>query len=235
MRKLRTAAPASRRVPVPLTLLAAALALQGAACAGGRSLPPPRPIIVHSGVRVVPDPQRLERIDEWLRRELDNIEKDPTFLIRVTARDTAPLPWDGIEFRGDTAEIVAPRDVVEAGQVLMVYAHLRLMERMGRLAEWLPEAAEARGYDLERAIVKRLCDAWLYARTIADAPPYQRLDELLYACEYGYLDAYLLTARADEFRAERERWVREHPAAAGEYRSWFRATFGKEPPGREGG
>lgn len=235
MEKLRAAAPASRRVQAPGTLLvAASLALQGAACAGARSLPPPRPIIVHSGVRVVPDAQRLEQIDEWLRRELETIEKDPTFLLRVTPRDTAPLPWDGIEFRGDTAEIMAPRDVMEAGQVLMIYAHLRLMERMGRLAEWLPEAAEAPAYERERAVVKRLCDAWLYARTIADAPPYAPLDELLYACEFGYLDAYLLTARAGEFREQRERWMGEQPSALEEYRRWFRATFGKEPPGAEG-
>lgn len=222
------------RASLPCVLrgsLAAGLAVHAAACGGVQSLPPPRPIIVHSGVRVVPDTQRLAKIDEWLRRELGNIEKDPTFLIEAQARDTAPLPWDALTFRGDTAQILVPRDVPDASPVLMVYAHLHLMVRMGRQAEWLPEAPDARGWALERATVRRLCDGWLYARTIADAPPYGQLDELLYACEFGYLDAYLLTARGDDFREERNEWLKESPAAAEEYRSWFRRTFGKDPPG----
>ncbi|MBI4540758.1 MAG: hypothetical protein HY704_14750 [Gemmatimonadetes bacterium] len=232
--------PGRRRAALPtraalaFTLLAAAGPLLGGACGGGRALPPPRPIIVHSGIRIVPDSARLERVDEWLRRAMENIEKDPTFLIEVQPRDTAPLPWDGLEIQGDTAKIGAPRDVPEAAPVLMVYAHLRLMARMGRQAEWLPEAPDARGWELERAVVRRLCDAWLYARTIADAPPYDRLDELLYACEFGYLEAFVLTARAGDFGEERERWLRENPGAADAYRRWFQQTFGKDPPGWKG-
>ncbi|MBI4521631.1 MAG: hypothetical protein HY701_12395 [Gemmatimonadetes bacterium] len=203
-----------------------------AACASTRELPPARPIIVRSGVRIVADSQRLNRIDEWLRRQLENIEEDPSFLITVTPRDTAPPPWRGLAIAGDSAEILAPREVPDAGTVLMVYAHLHLMDRMGKIPEWLPEAADLpRGYPLERVIMRRLAEAWLYARAVADAGPWSILDELMYANEFGYLDAYLLTARAGQFPDDRRRWLEENPGREDEFRTWFQRTFGEDPPG----
>ncbi len=113
----------------------------------------------------------------------------------------------------------------------MIYAHLHLMEGRGELEEWLPEAADETGYDLERAIMSRTSDAWLYGRSAWDAPPYEALDEILYSTENGYLDAFILTARPDAFTEARRAWLSENPGGIEEYRRWFVDTFGREPPG----
>ena len=113
----------------------------------------------------------------------------------------------------------------------MIYGHLHLMARHGRLDEWLPEAVGLEGYDLERAFMARVSDVWLYGRTVFDAAPHQPLEELIYATENGYLDAFLLTARAEEFPDEAERWQAERPNEREAYLTWFDQTFQDEPPG----
>jgi hypothetical protein len=105
------------------------------------------------------------------------------------------------------------------------------MDRTGRLEEWLPEAADAEGYALERAMVVRMADSWLLGRAIFDAQPHQLMDELIYAKEAGYLDAFLFTVRPDDFEEEREAWVRQNPGGIEEYVAWFRQTMGGDPPG----
>ena len=87
------------------------------------------------------------------------------------------------------------------------------------------------GYALERAILARVSDAWLYGRAVFDMPPYGPLDELLYSTEYGYLDAFILTARPEEFEGERREWLEANPAKEDEYRGWFAETFERAPPG----
>jgi hypothetical protein len=57
------------------------------------------------------------------------------------------------------------------------------------------------------------------------------MDELLSASEAGYLDAFLLTARPEEFADARRDWLRENPGGLDAYRTWFTASFGREPPG----
>jgi hypothetical protein len=105
---------------------------------------------------------------------------------------------------------------------------------MDRLDEFLPEADSAQGYELERAILNRVSDAWLYARAVFDNPPYAPLDELLFSNENGYLDAFILTARPEEFDEERATWQRENPGQQEEYGRWFLETFEKEAPGPGG-
>ena len=105
---------------------------------------------------------------------------------------------------------------------------------MGRLDEFLPEAADAEGYELERAILARVSDAWLYGRALFDFAPYGPLDELLFSHENGYLEAFVLTARREEFEEELDTWVRENPGRQEQYAQWFLETFETEPPGRRG-
>jgi len=57
------------------------------------------------------------------------------------------------------------------------------------------------------------------------------LEELVYANENGYLNAMLLTARGDEFKEERQAWLKDDPEALERYRRWFVDTFSREPPG----
>lgn len=202
-------------------------------CGGGTELPTPRPLILYSGARLQPDRDRMEEIDRWVQTQVERIREDPSFLIRTVPEERPVYPWEDLTIDGDTAEIHMQGGVAEARVPFLIYAHLHLMQGRGpeALRRWLPEHAEATGYELERAIVARSADAWLYGRSVWDAPPYPVLDELIYARENGYLDALIFTARPDAFGEARQEWVRENPGGIEEYRGWFVETFDREPPG----
>lgn len=205
------------------------------ACGGQQSVPSPRPLILHSGARLAPTQDRLNEIDQWIRPQLENIEEDPSFLIRTVARDTMVYPWEGLAIQGDTANVAMQRGVAEARVPYLIYAHLHLMDRMSGLEEWLPDAADAGEYERERAFLERTADAWLYGRSAWDAPPYEALDQLTYARENGQLDALIFTARPDRFAEARREWLAENPGGIEEYRRWFLDTFEREPPGLDDG
>ena len=211
--------------------LAAALTMVLAACAASSALPTSRGLITLSGARIPPDPARMDSIDIWVRPELQNIEEDPTFLIVTGFSEVPVLPWEDFVIEGDTARLSLDGTIAESRAVYLVYAHLHLMHRMDRLEEWLPDAVGLEGYELERAIVARTADVWFYGRSLYGWPPYLPLDELLFSNENGYLDAYLLTARAEEFAMERDAWLDQSAGAQEEYRTWFRSAFETNPPG----
>ncbi|MEO2158156.1 MAG: hypothetical protein ABGX31_02350, partial [bacterium] len=101
---------------------------------------------------------------------------------------------------------------------------------------WVPrglgiDGKEAEGYELEKLIMSRLSDAWLFGRSAYDMSSYGPLDELMYAKENGYLDAFILTARATEFKSERALWAKQNPVKGSEYQAWFLKTFERKPPG----
>lgn len=223
---------------VEFKLLASALVALGVgACAAGQSeLPDPRPVVIRSGARLYPEKARMQEIDTWFRREMENIERDPTFWIEAVTRDTPAYPWESLLIVGDTARIGVERSgAAEARTVYQIYAHLHLMKVMGRLGEFLPGAGDAEGFALERAILARVADVWLFGRGVFDAQAFDPLEELTFANEAGYLDAFILTARGDEFGDDRRRWLQEDPEALERYREWFVDTFATEPPGlREG-
>jgi len=217
-----------------LGLWGLAVALPGlVACGGGTELPTPRPLILYSGARLQPERPRMEEIDAWVQPQVQRIREDPSFLIRTVPVEEPTYPWEELSFTADTATIEMQGGVPEARVPFLVYAHLHLLQRRGpeALARWLPDAAEAEGYELERAILVRTADAWLYGRSVWDAPPYDVLDELIYARENGYLDAMIFTARPDAFADARQAWAGENPGAIEEYRRWFVETFDREPPG----
>ncbi len=233
---MRSVAPAIlgmrfRRIFVGVS--SAALVMGIPACSGGPPpLPEPRPIVIRSGARIFPEKDRLREIDTWFRAEQENIRADPGFFIQVVDRDTPAYPWESLLIHGDTAEIgVELRESPEAGQVYEVYAHLHLMKVLGRLAEFLPEYADAEGFPLERAILSRVSDSWLLARGVYDAAAYEPLDEILYSNENGYLKAMILTARAKDFPEAHEAWLQDDPEGPEKYRQWFMETFSREPPG----
>jgi hypothetical protein len=202
-------------------------------CAGGPAeIPAPRPIVIYSGARLRADRDSLRAVNEWVTREQENIVNDPAFFVGFNLAAEEVYPWDGLEFEGrDTVNYRIDPRASDARLVFEIYAHQHLMARMGRQEEWLPEAPTATGYDLERAILSRVADAWLLGRTTFDTQPYGPLDELIYAKDAGYLDAFIFTARPDEFAEARARWARENPGRAEAYRDWFVKTFNREPPG----
>lgn len=213
---------------LPALVCTAALA----ACGGGEvKLPPPRPIVVTSGERIRVNPARMDSIYAWLSKENDNIEQDPTFLVKGVPAARESMPWQTLTIVGDTVSFQYDRAHPDVTTALNVYAHLHLMKKMGKLGEWLPEDSTAAGFELERAVIGRMSDAWLLGRAVFDAPAYGPLDELMYAKEAGYLDAYIFVSRPQEFAPERAEWERNRPGELEAYRTWFRKTFNHDPPG----
>lgn len=226
----------SRRptLPGPRALLAAVAATVAlAACAGGPTrLPEPRPLVLHSGARLlVEDEDRMRAIYESLQRELEAIQRDPSFLIETQPDARDVYPWETLEISADTARISFQRTAPDLLASYEVYAHLHLMHEMGRLDEWLPDAVGLEGWELERAIVGRVADVWLLGRAMFDLAPYTLMDRLIYAQEAGYLDALLLNLRAAEFAEARAAWLEEDPGADEAFRAWYRETFEGDPPG----
>jgi hypothetical protein len=228
--------PRSARRCLRAGIIAGLGGLLSACAAGAPDIPAPRPIVIYSGARLRADPDSMKAVNAWVTREQDNIVNDPGFFVGFNLAVEEVYPWEGLEFLGnDTVNYRIDPRASDARLVFEIYAHQHLMARMGRQEEWLPEAPTARGYDLERAILSRVADAWLLGRTTFDTQPYGPLDELIYAKDAGFLDAFIFTARPEEFAEARALWARENPDAAERYRSWFVKTFNREPPGLRAG
>ena len=222
-----------RRSPLWLvrTGLLATLGFAGACASAAPAIPEPRPIIIHSGARMRVDHDRMKAVNEWVTREQANIVEDPSFLVVSTPVLEERFPWEGFSLGKDSVTVPAPLGSQDGRLVYQIYGHLHLMVQMGRQEEWLPEAPDAVGYELERAIVDRVADAWILGRTVFDTQPFGPLDEIAYAKEAGFLDAFIFTARPTEFAASRSEWARANPGRMDEYREWFLETFNREPPG----
>ncbi len=212
-----------------VSLALSALLLAGVtACASGSTLPQTRSVITLTGERVQADPEAMVEVDRWLRPQLDDIERNWT--IRLVEVPRPLYPWAELELSETGGEIAVQRGFGDAETPYLLYAHFHLMAERGELAPWLPEAPEARGFELERAILARIADVWLLGRAVFDTTPFGPLDEILYANEFGFLDAFILTAQPDRFEEERTAWTRDNPGRAEEFRDWFRRTFEADGP-----
>lgn len=203
-----------------------------AACGSGTmAIPAPRPVVIYSGARLNVDRERMEEVNRWVSEEDTNIREDPSFWVYDDAVRGDVYPWDNMRIQGDSVWVPVPTASPDTRLVFHIYGHLHLMAQMGRQERWLPEAPDAVGYDLERAILDRTADAWILGRTVFNTTPYGPLDELAYAKEAGFLDAFIFTARPDEFAVTRAEWARANPGEMARYREWFLDTFSREPPG----
>jgi hypothetical protein len=196
--------------------------------------------VTSSGARLAADPDSLQAIYDWLIIQDDVITNDPSFLIESVPSEQDTYPWETLVIAvhgapADTARYQYTRSNPDITDAYNIYAHLHLMKELDRLDDWLPEHGDAEGFELERAIIARMADAWLLGRTTFDTQPHLLLDELIYAKQAGHLDAFILTARPDDFPQEREAWMRENPQAMERYRAWFRETMGGDPPGIRAG
>lgn len=201
------------------------------ACGGQTPPPETRSVIVYSGVRLQPDAERMAEVESWLRPQLEEIQTNPGFLIRMIREDETRYPWDGLEIYGDTADIHLQTTAADAETPYQIYAHLRLVQDYGTLEEWAPEAAGLEGLEAEEAILTRVADVWLLGRSVFDTQPFGPMDELLYSSEYGYLEDFILATQGDRFAEERERYLEERPERAEEFEEWLEATFERTEPG----
>ena len=217
-------------------ILLAFLLLTAASCSTQQlALRDPRRLIIHSGERLAPTREHMEEVDIWLREQLDSIEEDPSFWIIHGPQEGPAYLWQTLEVneQGDTAFVNYP-DRQGLPYLYMLYAHLHLMVVQDRLDRWLPEAEGGTPFEIEKAILSRVSDAWLHQRSIFDVRPYELLEELIYSKENGYLDAYILTARPDAFVDARRAWQAEDPGARDAFIAWFRKVFERDPPGVRG-
>ena len=216
-------------------LVLAVLSLAVVSCASSDpGLPSPRPLVVYSGARLTADPDVMEDVDDWIRDQVTEIQQDPSFLVQTVLVNEESYPWEGLIITGDTVKYSIERSGADANTPYQIYAHLRLMREMGRLDEWIEGVEDLDEYGIERAIVDRTARSWLYGRAILDAAPYRPLDELIYARDRGWLDAYVLHAQADRFPDRLALWREENPGAQEDYVAWFRETFDMDPPGLRG-
>ena len=207
-----------------------ALSLLLVGCASQVPVLMPRSIVVYSGERIQPETARMEEVEAWLTPELDRINLDPAFLIRLSAVQEEVYPWDGLEIVADTADLVLTDTAADAETPFLVYGYLRLMDARGALVEAYPGTEGLTGYILERAILERVAEVWLLGRSVFDTQPYAPLDELVYASEFGYLDDFIFATQPDRFPGEEAAHRTENPGREEEFRSWFRNTFGSDGP-----
>ncbi len=209
------------------------LLVAGACAATGPVIPQPRSIVIYSGARIRPDHEEMKVVNEWVTREQQNIQEDPSFWIIAGRSMSESYPWEGMVISSglDSVNVRVPFTGQDGLLVYEIYGHLHLMAQRGDREEWLPEAPTAVGYELERAILTRVADAWILGRTVYDSNPFGPLDEIAYAKDAGYLDAFIFTARPEEFATSRTEWARANPGGMEAYRDWFLNTFNREPPG----
>ena len=207
-----------------------ALTLVLAACASQVPAIMPRSIVVYSGERIQPESARMEEVEAWLTPELDRINLDPAFLIRLSAVREEVYPWDGLEIVADTADLVLTDTAADAEAPFLVYGYLRLMDSRGLLVEAYPGTEGLTGYALERAILERVAEVWLLGRSVFDTQPYGPLDELVYAREFGFLDDFIFATQPDRFPGEEDAHRTENPGREEEFRRWFQNTFGSDGP-----
>ena len=193
-------------------------------------MPEPRSIVVYSGERIQADRERMAEIEQWLNPELDRINLDPAFLIRVTTVGENIYPWDGLEITADTADIRLAGLGADAETPYLVYGYLHLMDSLGTLVEVFPEAEGQAGYGLERTILERIAEVWILGRSVFDTQPYGPLDELLYSYEFGYLDEYIFATQGDRFGDAAADYRAEFPSGEEAFRSWFLGTFEADGP-----
>ncbi len=236
----QSASRSSLRPLRPGALAALAIVALSACISSEVTLPEPRRLVIHSGARLAPTRDRMEEVDGWVREQYDSIQMDPSFWIISEPEEGPVYPWERLRVTAgaDTA-FVSFQPTSGGGNLHLgayqIYAHLHIMAAQGRLDRWLPEAVGLDDFELERAILARVADAWLYQRSIFDARPYGVLDEITYAHENGFLDAFILTARPDAFVEARRTWMAANPDAGTAYVEWFRRTFERDPPGRVSG
>ncbi len=219
------------RTATRLTILAWLLAAGACYSASVTPIPDPRPIVIHSGARIRAEREEMQAVNDWLTRAQQVIQEDPSFLVVSSSTLNEVFPWENFYADRDSANVSVPLGASDGQLVYQVYAFFHIMAERGDLAEWVPEAEDAVGFELERAILSRAADAWVLGRTVFDTQPFGPLDELAWAKTDGYLDAFIFTARPNEFAASRAEWARSDPDAAENYRDWFLETFNREPPG----
>jgi len=209
-------------------VLLLSLALGG--CGGGSTVLKPRSIVNFTGERILADPEAMAQVEIWLRPQLEDIERNPSFLIRMLRENQPLYPWSRFRVLADTAQLALENNVQDAETPFLVYAHLRLMATRDELGRWLPGSEGLQGLELERAMQERIADLWLLGRSVFDTQAHGPLDEILYAREAGFLNEFILLTQPQRFEAERADYFAARPEREEAFREWFRRVFEADGP-----
>lgn len=209
-------------------MLFTALMLGG--CATQAALPEPRPIVVYSGQRIQADADSMAMVSDWLTPTLEQIDLDPTFLIRLDPKPEIGYPWTTLAIVADTASLDLASSAPDAQSPYLIYGFLELMETRGTLGEVLPEAADQSDYGTERAILDRIAEVWLLGRSVYDTHPFGPLDELVYSDQSGFLDEFIFATQGERFADAATEYRTANPGRQAEFESWFRETFEADGP-----
>lgn len=200
------------------------------ACVAGSVLPVVRPLVSPNGVRITTDQERMEEVDGWYRLHVQTIQQDPSFWVTDNVAQEIDYPWENFTINEDTVRVWIPQRVPDAHWPFRVYGFYELMDEVGRIDDFVPEADGEDEFGVQRAFTSRLADIWLYARTVFATSPFEPLDRLVFSKENGYLDAFMFDVRGEEFPEERDAWIAANPGRLEEYRSWIQGAFGRPTP-----
>jgi hypothetical protein len=206
------------------------LSLTLGGCGGGSTTLKPRSIVNFTGARIQADPEAMAQVELWLRPQLEDIERNPSFLIRMLRENQPLYPWSRLRMLADTAQLALENNVQDAETPFLVYAHLRLMATREELERWLPGSDGLEGLALERAMQDRVADLWLLGRSVFDTQAHGPLDEMLYAREAGFLEEFILLTQPRRFETERATYFAERPDREAAFREWFQRVFEADGP-----
>jgi len=206
------------------------LATLTAGCGGGAVTLQPRSVVNFTGERIQADPEAMAEVEAWLRPQLEDIERNPSFLIRLLREPEPMYPWSRLRIAADTAQLALQVAAQDAETPFLIYGHLRLMEVREELERWLPESEELEGLQLEVAMLERVSDLWLLGRSVFDTQAHGPLDEIMYAKESGFLEEFVLLSQPQRFAEERAAHFQENPEREEAFRDWFLRVFESEGP-----
>ena len=189
-------------------------------------------LTVRSGRQIELSRSELIRMHDTTVALQENLDLDPEVLYWWTFGPDAPadsaglaLPWEAIEVVTDsTVALTYPGNLREADRAYNNYAVLRM-----RAVRNDPDVGCETVFDRELQAVDLFVDGWIVSRTLFGGPPYEPLDELVFARAAGHLSGLIAAHDNPQLGGCLPIWREANPKAAAEYRTWRRDVFRARP------
>ena len=168
-----------------------------------------------------------------------DLEEDPRVMYFTPAgRETvseedfeASFPWNVIQVVDDSVVDVTrlPANLREADRAYYNYA----VQRM-RVVRWGdPDVSCDSLLAQEEKVVGSFIDGWILSRTLFGAPPFEPLDELVFARRAGLLRPLLARRNDPQVGACAGQWAEENPERIAAYETWRLEKFPLPGEGQE--
>ena len=143
----------------------------------------------------------------------------------------ASYPWNAVQVVDDTVADVMhlPANLREADRAYYNYA----VQRM-RVVRWGdPDVSCDSLLAQEEKVVGSFIDGWILSRTLFGAPPFEPLDELVFARRAGLLRPLLARRNDPQVGACAGQWADENPERIAAYETWRLEKFPLPGEGQE--